>query len=158
LRKGSINVWQEYNFLLHQFVNNNNIPTRVVTDTTNCPEFFDFIQFVQTKGNELKGIREKSMKRRQFAGFKKRLFAMMLSAFEMYIRQSREEYKKILKKSVPFMSIGHDIWDSSQKEVLGVTVFFYDPVVKRCFAFPVGLETVLSKKAESTAGNTGSYC
>jgi hypothetical protein len=158
LTKGSANVWQEYNFLLHQFVNNNNIPARVVTVSTLCPEFFYFVHFIQARGNELKGICDKTMKRRQFAGFKKGLFECLLSAFAMYIWQSREEFYKMLKKPVPFISIGHDIWDSSQKEVLGVTVFFYDPVVKRCFAFPVGLKTVLSKKAEPTADQTLLIC
>jgi hypothetical protein len=104
LNKGSANVWQEYNFLLHQFVNNNNIPAWVVTDSTNCPEFFDFVHFI--RGNELKGICDKTMKRRQFAGFKKRLFECLLSAFAMYIRQSREEFNQMLKKPVPFISIG----------------------------------------------------
>ena len=121
--QGQVNAWDEYNFLLHQFVNNNNIPTRVVTDPQNCPEYFDLIEFVRRSGKNLKALKQKSMRKQQYATYKKNLFEGLLAAFEFYILQSREFYKSLLRKDHPFISIGHDIWDSSQKEVLGVTVF-----------------------------------
>jgi hypothetical protein len=56
----------------------------------------------------------------------------------------------LLKKRVPFISVSHDIWDSKQKEVLGVTIFFYDLVCNESFRIPLGLETCPDKKAEPT--------
>ena len=158
LQQGTVNAWDDYNFLLHQFVNNNNIPTRVVTDPKSCPEFFDFIYYVQQNGKNLRGIREKSMKYQAYCTYKKKLFEGLLAAFAYYVSQSRDHYRTMLKKDHPFISIGHDVWDSTQKEVLGVTVFFYDPVIKKCMAFPIGLETVLSKKADSTVDQTLTIC
>ena len=39
-------VFQEYQILLHEFVTNNNISQRAVTDRSNCPEFHKLIKFV----------------------------------------------------------------------------------------------------------------
>jgi hypothetical protein len=107
---------------------------------------------VLANAKTLKNIKEEDRHqgREQFTSFRKKQFETLLAAIEMYVYQARGAYHQLLKKRVPFVSVGHDIWDSKQKEVLGVTIFFYDPICKENFRIPHGLETCSDKKADAT--------
>ena len=149
--KGSEMVVEEFHTLLHSFVTNNNIAVRTITDGTNCPEFRTLIDFVLSNAKTLSNAKKDlHMGRHQFNSFRKRQFDTLLAAIDMYVSGARNAYQVMLKKRVPFISVGHDIWDSKQKEVLGVTIFFYDPVTKDTFRIPLGLETCDNKAAEAT--------
>jgi hypothetical protein len=92
--KGAKQILDEYFSHVHAFVTNKNIAVRTVTDTTNCPEFKRLIEFTS---------------------FRKKQFETLLAAIEMYVsHQARGGYHQLLKKRVPFISVGHDIWDSTE--------------------------------------------
>jgi hypothetical protein len=83
-----------------------------VTDGTNCPEFRQMIEFVLVNAKTLKNVKEEDrhMGREQFTGFRKKQFETLLAAIEMYVSQVRGGYQELLlKKRVPFISVGHDI-------------------------------------------------
>ena len=53
--RGVESVLKEYQHLLHQFVTNNNISERAITDSSKCPEFHDLMEYVFQNASHLKG-------------------------------------------------------------------------------------------------------
>jgi hypothetical protein len=66
-------------------------------------------------------------------------------------------YREYLKKKIIFITIGQDIWDSKQKEALGVTAFWYSPTRKKYYIFPVGLEVVEDKSWDCVVSRSQTF-
>lgn len=67
------------------------------------------------------------------------------------IAQSRKYYIEQTGKKIPFLSIGHDGWDSKRRDILGVTVHFVHPIHWVTITLPVGLKYLTSKKSVDMA-------
>ena len=85
---------------------------------------------------------------------RKDLYSTLLGAVDFYASIAREYWKKHLKKEVPFISVAHDIWDSTKKEVLGVSIYFYCPTRAERFKVPIGLAVASSKSSDEVANQT----
>ena len=72
----------------------------------------------------------------------------------MLVIESRDFYTKLAGKHIPFITVAHDIWDLTKKELLGVTSFFYNPVRKQFFAIACGLMKVKNKTAQQVSSDT----
>jgi hypothetical protein len=110
--------------------------------------------FALTHGARIKKQSNLIMGTKQFNSFCMNRFTTLLAAIKNIVDEDRVWYKEYLKKKIPFLTIGQDVWDSKQKEALGVTDFWYIPTRKKYYIFPVGLEVFQDKKAEPTANQT----
>jgi hypothetical protein len=81
-------------------------------------------------------------------------FTTLLAAINEIVDDDRSWCKGYLKKKVPFITIGQDVWDSKRKEALSFTALCYSPTRKKYYIFPVGLEVVEDKRAEPSARQT----
>ena len=159
LQLGSKQLAEQFKTLQHQFVTNNNLATRVTTDSTECPEFLKLVNFVLDNANQLKNHmsltnRHIVMKKYAFTKFRKQQYETLLAAVSMYVSETRAYWEKWLGKRMAFINVAHDVWDSKMKDVLGVSVFFYNPVRHEFYSLPLGLTPVEDKKSDPTALQT----
>eukprot|EP00171_Calliarthron_tuberculosum_P002192 IDg2192t1 len=122
--KGQDYIVDQYHQLLHSFVNNNNISIRSVK-SKDYPEWEELIWFVLHNAANLR------------AAGRKKVF-----------------YREYLGKDVSFISILHDILDSTQSHLLGLTVKFYNLRRRRVHLVPFGLVPVTNHLAVSVAERT----
>ena len=61
---------------------------------------------------------------------------------------------KRTKKHVPFLYVSHDVWESIQTEILGVSIHLVVPEIWRAISIPIGLKECHSKKAVAVAEDT----
>jgi len=54
----------------------------------------------------------------------------------------------------PFISVAHDIWDSKDAQILGVSIFFHHPFTGRSWAIAIGLKQTLVKDGVKVAEAT----
>ena len=92
--------------------------------------------------------------REKFTSIRKTEFEYLLSAVAFYAAEARSEYTRLAGQRIPFVSVGHDVWDSVAKEVLGVIVFFYNPKRELFILVPIGLVRITDKKAGPTVLQT----
>jgi type III secretory pathway component EscS len=75
----------------------------------------------------------------------------MVTTVERLVNDTRLYFKRLTAKTVPFIYVGHDIWDGKSKSVLGLCVFFVSPLLKEMIAIPVGILRNLGKTATQIA-------
>ena len=151
---GTKHLVEDFKVLCHDFITFNNIPVRAATSHHDCPEFKKMMMFAMTHGSQIRKQENLIMGTKQFNNFRKNRFTTLLGAINKIVEEDRSWYKGYLKKEVSFITVGQDVWDSKQKETLGVTAFWYSPSRKKYFIFPLGLEQVNDKKAEPSADQT----
>jgi hAT family C-terminal dimerisation region len=151
---GTKQLVENFKVLCHDFITFNNIPVRVATSHHDCPEFKKMIMFAMTHGPQIRKQDNLIMGTKQFNNFRKNRFTTLLSAINKIVDEDRSWYRDYLKKEVSFITVGQDVWDSKQKEALGVTAFWYSPTRMKYFIVPLGLEEVIDKKAEPSAEQT----
>jgi hypothetical protein len=145
---------EEFKVLCHDFITFNNIPVRAGTSHHDCPEFRKMIMFAMTHGPQIRKQDNLIMGTKQFNNFCKNRFTTLVSAINKIVDEDRDWYNAYLRKEVPFLTVGQDIWDSKIKETLGVTAFWYSPTRKKYFILPLGLDKVIDKKAVPSAEQT----
>jgi hypothetical protein len=150
---GTAQLVEQFKVLHHDFITFNNIPVRAGT-SHDCPEFKELMKFAMKHGAQIRNQSNLIMGTKQFNNFRMNRFTSLLAAIKKIVDEDRTWYKEKLKKHVPFLTIGQDVWDSKQKEALGVTAFWYSPTRKKYYIFPVGLQVVEDKKADPTARQT----
>lgn len=133
-------VLKEYHRVTFELTNNTNLAVRSVTDPK-CLEFRAYTEFVIKHAKTLKHIPKKQlyMGVQKYTSTRRYEYELFLACVAWYAAQTRKDYRVLLKKDVPFVNFGHDIWDSKAKEILGATVLFYDPVHKIYVLVPIGL-------------------
>jgi hypothetical protein len=104
-----------------------------------------------THGPQIRKQKDIIMGTKQFNNFCKNSFTTLLGAINKIVDEDKAWYKAYLKKEVPFLTVGQDIWDSKIKETLGVTAMWYSPSRKKYYIIPLGLEDVIDKKAVPSA-------
>jgi len=153
---GKDKLVREFKELQHSFSTNNNLAAIATTNKGKRPEFHNLLMFAMKNGKQMLGENHLIMGTAQFNNFRKDKYTTLLAAIHMYVSESAEFYKSHLKldEDVSFMIVGTDVWDSKNKEALGVTVFWYNPIRKKCYNIPLGLDVVDDKKSEPTAEQT----
>jgi hAT family C-terminal dimerisation region len=151
---GTKHLVEEFKSLCHDFITFNNIPVRAATSHHDCPEFKKLITFAMTHGPQIRKQDNLIMGTKQFNNFRNNQFSTLLGAVSTIAEDDRQWFKDYLKKEVPFITVGQDVWDSKQKETLGVTAFWYSPTRKKYLMLPLGLEQVVNKKADPSAKQT----
>ena len=67
---------------------------------------------------------------------------------------TRTFFTETLKKEIPFLTVAHYIWDSTKKDVLGVTVHFFCPATKTRVKVPVGMLVCDDKNSKAVCAQT----
>lgn len=78
-------------------------------------------------------------------------FTEMISVIERLVEENRKYFKNLTGRPVPFLYVGHDLWDGKNKNVLGLCLFMVSCVLKRVIAFPVGILRSRAKNAVHVA-------
>jgi hAT family C-terminal dimerisation region len=151
---GTKQLVEEFKSLCHDFITFNNIPVRAGTSHRDCPEFKKLLTFAMIHGPQIRRQDNLIMGTTQFNNFRNNKFSTLLGAISTIAGEDRQWYNDYLKKEVPFITVGQDVWDSKQKETLGVTAFWYSPTRKKYLMLPLGLEEVVNKKADPSAKQT----
>jgi hypothetical protein len=128
----------------HKFFNRSNISFRLA----NSQDFVDLTNYIVTNAQHLKtdGDRLK-IGPYKFNELAKNKFKTMTYVIGELIQLTREYYTNEIGKPVPFLTVAHDIWDSRNSEVLGVSIFFIFPLTFELLSLPIALPRVTSKKA-----------
>ena len=131
--------------LLYTVVNDANIPAHIVRN----PRLWDLIEFIAANGKTLHGTHRSAlmMGRHKFNIVQAVSFAEMVSLIERLVNYNRQFFKQLTDRPVPFLYIGHDLWDGKNKNVLGLCIFMVSPILKRMVAIPVGIRRSYTKKA-----------
>ncbi|CAB9524036.1 unknown protein [Seminavis robusta] len=78
-------------------------------------------------------------------------FVEMMAAAHCYVHEMDVDMQRLLLKRKWFLTLCHDVWESKNKEVLGVSLGFYSIGRKRHFLIPIALHVIDDKCAEPTA-------
>ena len=78
----------------------------------------------------------------------------LYAGMAVYIAETREYWLTVVGHCIAFVTVGHDIWESHGSEILGVTLFFYNPVRAISLCIPIGLARCWSKASKPCADQT----
>ena len=81
-----------------------------------------------------------------------------MAAVAQCVHVARESLKEHAKTHLPFVAVCHDVWDSNQKDALGLTVWFCSPQLGKLLVVPVGMEAIQDKTAKGTAKKCLNIC
>ena len=92
------------------------------------------------------------MGRQKVANQRYRSFNQLVGVVKMMVSRSRTWLlEKTQRKSIPFLTVGHDGWDSKDKDMLGVCVHFVDMEKGKKRSIALGLQQCHSKKSAAVA-------
>jgi hypothetical protein len=82
-----------------------------------------------------------------------RSFNQMVDLISLMVERSRNWLIEQTgsSKAIPFLTVGHDGWDSKDKDMLGVCIHFVDMEKGKRRTIAIGLQQSFSKKSEPTA-------
>ena len=135
--------------LIYVFVNDANIAAHVVRN----PKLWNVIEFAVTNGRQLVGIDKDALQmgRHKFNSMQAISFGTMVHTVERLVEDTREYFRRVTKKTVPFIYIGHDIWDGKNKSILGLCLFLASPLLKELLVIPVAMLRNRGKDAQAIA-------
>ena len=154
LHKGSDNFIDEFHELWVDFGTNNNLAVRTVTDKTACPELFKLLQYAMDHGSALRNHPRRMLGKDRYTRIRKDKYECLLSGFGFFVARARAFWAQYCKKRIPFIIVGHDIWDSTSHEILGNVALFPDPIDMDIKVYSTGLDRIDNKKAAPTAEKT----
>ena len=154
LHKGSDNFVDEFHELWVDFGTNNNLAVRTVTDKTACPELFKLLQYAMDHGSSLRNHPRRMLGKARYTRIRKDKYECLLSGFGFFVARARAFWAQYCKKRIPFIIVGHDIWDSTSHEILGNVALFPDPIDMDIKVYSTGLDRIDNKKASPTAEKT----
>jgi hypothetical protein len=149
--KGDQDVLNKFHNLIVQYGTNNDIPERTMTDHTACPEFKKMIMYAIEHGSQLSGQQNLIPGRQLYQSLRKDMFDTLVAAISWRLRVTRQHWAKFIGHDIPFIILCHDVWESKKKEVLGVTIMFFDPDSELYERIPIGLELCTTKISEQTS-------
>jgi hypothetical protein len=138
--------------LVYLLVNDANIPAHIVRNH----RLWDLIEFIAANGKTLDGTPRSTlmMGRHKFNTIQAVSFTEMVSVIERLVDENRKYFKQLTGRTVPFLYVGHDLWDGKNKNVLGLCIFMVSHLLKRMIAFPVGILRSRDKKAVNVAAQS----
>jgi hypothetical protein len=135
--------------LLYLVINDANIPAHIIRNH----RLWDFVEYIAANGKSLQGTSRNTlmMGRHKFNSIQAVSFADMISVIERLIDDNRKYFESLTGRTIPFLYVGHDLWDGKNKNVLGLCIFMVSHLLQKMIAFPVGILRSREKKAEKVA-------
>jgi hypothetical protein len=148
------NVLEKFHKLQVRFARNNNVAFRAIT-SKDCPEFNDVLLYQHRFMNVLKNVKETDLLVGRFKAVRimTDTFEFLLAAVDRNVTETRDYWKTYTGSRQKFVTVCFDGWDSKRKDLVGVTVDFYNPVNSRILKVGVGLMATQSKKANDVASD-----
>lgn len=141
-------VSNEAENLLYRFFNTANVSM----NQTNNVHLHELLQLLVAKGSVFKkGQKNIRFTPHRYKVQETKAFLSFVNFVSHAISSAREFYVEATGKHIPFLSVGHDGWDSKRRDILGVTIHLVHPVNWVTIALPIGLKYDESKKAEDMA-------
>ena len=78
-------------------------------------------------------------------------FLKFVSSLKKLVNYLRNYYLDKFSKTVPFICISHDGWDSKDHDILGVCVYFIVPGYWKVINLAAGIKSIRSKESVATA-------
>jgi hypothetical protein len=136
---------------MYKFFNEANIAIMQATNP-NLKKFVDYLldnaSNLRTKRSELYFSRLKYKKEEASC------FSYFLMSLRHIVCYCRNFYKQHLAINTPFLYVSHDGWDSTNYDVLGVSIHILIPVYWKMINLAVGLKRVTSKKSANILNAT----
>lgn len=151
---GSKKLQKGLDKLVLEFADNNNIARRVVADHSACPEFKRILLYCIDNAVGLKKLPDPIPGLARFDACRREQYEQLLAGVAWYVGVTRTFFTETLKKEIPFLTVAHDIWDSTKKDVLGVTVHFFCPATKTRVKVPVGMLVCNDKNSKAVCEQT----
>jgi hypothetical protein len=135
--------------LIYILVNDANIPAHVVRNK----RLWDVIEFASTHGKQISaaGRSALQMGRYKYNSIQAISFGTMVSTVQRLVEDTKEWYARLTKRDVPFIYVGHDIWDGKNKSVLGLCLFIASPLLQELVILPVAMLRNQGKDSQSIA-------
>jgi hypothetical protein len=135
--------------LIYILVNDANIPAHVVRNN----RLWDVIEFVANNGKQLTGASRSALQmgRYKFNSIQAISFGSMVTTIQRLVTDTKEWYARLTNRDVPFIYVGHDIWDGKNKSVLGLCLFIASPLLQELVILPVAMQRNKGKDSESQA-------
>jgi hypothetical protein len=148
-KKGKALV-HDYHQNLVKWASDANIPARAICDNS---QFDQLLMHALRNGPSLLAeSRHLSLGFRKFTTIRKDEFDTMLNCIACSVAQARDYFKGLAHvkdgKGFRFINVGHDIWESAQRELLGLSIFFWNGATSQHNVWAIGLSRVQSHKAE----------
>lgn len=152
-KKGSTECLQ---FLVYKFITVNGLPARLARS----PELSEILCFTIENSPNLQKLQENDLRLSQFK-FEKiqvKQFNATITTIKFIVDSNQEFFKDIFGRTVPFLTIAHDIWDSKDYQILGVSLFLICSKTGMRLQMPIGLLRARGKSAQDIARETLSIC
>lgn len=135
--------------LIYILVNDANIPAHVVRNN----RLWDVIEFAANNGKQLTGASRSALQmgRYKFNSIQAISFGSMVTTIQRLVTDTKEWYARLTNRDVPFIYVGHDIWDGKNKSVLGLCLFIASPLLQELVILPVAMQRNKGKDSESQA-------
>ena len=78
-------------------------------------------------------------------------FLKFVTSLKELVHYSRSYYEEKFNKTIPYIFVSHDGWDSKDHDILGVCVHFIVPGYWKIINLAAGLKRIRSKKSIATA-------
>ena len=98
-----------------------------MTNHKDCPQFKKMMMYAIDNAKQLSGKQDLLPGQYKFGTLRKTRFETLLAAIDWRVRVTKDYWKAILGRSIPFIIVCQDVWESNKKDVLGVTIMFLDP-------------------------------
>lgn len=124
--------------LMYTLVNDANIPVHIIRNQ----RLWDLVEFIVRNSHPLRNTPRSTltMGRYKFNSIQAVNFGTMVNTIERLVNDARQHLSKSAGgRTVPFIYIGHDIWDGKSKSVLGLCIFFVSPLLKQLVKLPVAI-------------------
>jgi hypothetical protein len=133
---------------LYNFFNEANI----AIVQANNEHLSNFIRYLLDNAQNLKARRTECLfSRYKYMNQRDDRFLKFVSSLKELVHYSRNYYFEKFKKTIPFICVSHDGWDSKDHDVLGVCVHFVVPGYWKVVNLAAGLKRIRSKKSVATA-------
>jgi hypothetical protein len=128
---------EEVQMRMYRFLNSANVAVRQgVSEEFNCLLTYcvDNAIFLKSQTSNLK-IGNQKYRSAQLKSFSQTIYVV-----SSCIKMTQQWLKKATgSDDIPFINVAHDVWESKEKEYLGVSIHFMLPFLGRSISFPIGL-------------------
>ncbi len=139
-------VLRELHELMYVCCNDLNLPIVTVLK----PAWRNLMKAVSKKGH-LVTDEELCIGKQKYLIVQAESFAGTLSTIFLMVERTANYYDETTGNHFGFISVSHDLWDGSKRELLGLSISFVDPLDAKFYQVPVGLLEAKSKKAKEVA-------
>jgi hypothetical protein len=128
---------EEAHKLMYRFFNSANVSVRQGIS----PEFQNLLTYCVDNAASLKSQTDKlKLGIQRFRSEQFKSFSQTIYVVSCCIKMTQEWFTEATgSDDLPFINVAHDIWESKEKEYLGVSIHFMLPFLGRCVSFPIGL-------------------